>query len=259
MRTGIGCPHAGRIVRPRTTVRIHESTRGSESPRKHGQASGRAAQRAAHGDDIARAGTRSQDRWPTPEIPEGRHADGDRIAAHKVASREDRSRAPCFLQESCQEAIDPGHLRLGRQCKGHDQPGRLRSHGRDIGEVLGRSLMADVCGLRPIAPEVATLDQHVGRHDHASVGAGEHGSVVAGPDWDSGQRAHRLEDALDEGDLAEVPYCLRRHAASRWMDRIGPDPILVAALGAGCSRDRRVANLPGRSTQWGARLTGEST
>ena len=72
--------------------------------------------------------------------------------------------------------------RLVRHRQRDQQRGRPGTHRRDVGEVDGRRLPAEVESARPREPEVRAVHEGVGRRDDAPIRGGEHGRVVARSD-----------------------------------------------------------------------------
>src|SRR3712207_3369080 len=66
------------------------------------------------------------------------------------------------------------------------------------------TLFRSVGARGPVPAEVPPLDPHVGRGDHAAVRGTEHRGVVAGADLGRPRDAGPGDDAVDEGELAEL-------------------------------------------------------
>ena len=60
-----------------------------------------------------------------------------------------------------------------------NQGGRRGTHRRDIREIGGYRLEAEVIEARPVESEIVTLDHGVGGDHKTVVGGGNHGGVIA--------------------------------------------------------------------------------
>ncbi len=140
------------------------------------------AEPAGHRDHIAGLGTGAGDRLLVAQIAERGDRDGDGVTAYDVPADDRGAGHLAFVAQPVHQLGRPGRGEL----RGHDQAeqdrGGHRAHRRDVGEVLGGGLAADVVGGGPVAPEVPALQEDVGAGDHPPVRRGDHRGIVTRPD-----------------------------------------------------------------------------
>jgi hypothetical protein len=122
----------------------------------------------------------------------------------QVAADDPDAEGRAHGREAPREPFDPRRRQVGGSDERDHEGGRPRPHRRDVREVLSGRPTAHVLTARPAPAEVAVLDQHVGRDDHAAVRRGHDRGVV--PGWDQRGVAERQlrEDQSEQGILGQV-------------------------------------------------------
>ena len=163
------------------------------------QRAGGVAQRAGDPDVVVEAGA------VAAQATAGRHetlrADGDRERAARgvAADQRDIVRFSQFA-EAVEEPVHPVRVGLGQRQR-QRRPGRSRTHRRQVAEVDGQRLEADVGG-RGVGGEMHAGHQRVGtpRQAHA-LGRLQQRGIVADAQQHVGARAGAGADTLDQREL----------------------------------------------------------
>ena len=101
----------------------------------------------------------------------------------------------------------PAHRQVRRRGQRQQQAGRVRAHGRQVGQAAGGGLVTGIRTRGPVPAEVPALDQEVGGGHHPAVRGGQYRGIV--PDADQrprpgGQPRGQLPD---QTELAESGQC----------------------------------------------------
>src|SRR5712692_2719001 len=182
-------------------------------PGLEGGEPGRAApERSRDGDQVARLGRGAKRRRPVVLAQEG---DVDEPAGGRdrgVAAHDDDAVGGGGLPHAVVERRDIRGIRRRGQRESDERPARTAALGRDVGEIHGHGLPADVEGRGPGAAKMNTLDQEIGGGEQAGPGSRlQHRGVVA----DAHHHARRVtggHDAPDETNELE----LRGRGRIRW-------------------------------------------
>jgi hypothetical protein len=173
-----------------------------------------AAERPGHGHDVPDAGPRTPYRTPALQVPERRHRNHDhpRGRPTEIPAEDGAIGRPGRRRDPPRQLHDPLHerVRIGEQR--HQQPGRDRTHGGDIAEILRHRLAADVLAARPVVAPVVPAHHGVGRGHERAARNRHHRGVVARAEQDPAARA--LPRPHDRHDDVEQLF-LRQRAQPR--------------------------------------------
>ena len=135
-----------------------------------------------------------------------RDGDADLRRSHNVSAGDDHTVLAGRLTEAAIERVHRFGGRLGREGERDKREERCATHRRDITQVDGQRLPADVLPASALRQEVDAFDHRVCSRDQVLASDAPDGGVVAGAD-DEVRRAFGANDtgqALDEAEFAEV-------------------------------------------------------
>jgi hypothetical protein len=160
----------------------HERAEPRSSPLfQRRQTERRTSQRARHVKTVSGTGAAAEQDTRAGFADQG-HVHDQAVGGVGVAADDDGARLVAGLSEAVKKPLRVPPPGFAGQSHRHEGKSRIPSHGGDVREVHAHRLETDLFGLHPVASEVNTFNQEIGRQDDVAAAHAHHRGVVARPD-----------------------------------------------------------------------------